>query len=270
MLLALQILPLALYLLVSFHLYIGLAPLEAVLLIDGDEVVEEQGIGTLLLIFRQDAYQHQVDTLRLMELQGAQTVPPAERPQATVLTFLQGARHIGDGDTHANHVMVGGVPVFYQTEQVHVEHGEIHLQVLVNLALGHLRVAIEVAKGLVDHIEHLTTNLFLAKHLTALGVNGVQVVALHHHLRDLAELLRHALFRYEDAILHIVVVLLEATQLLDVLGVVGIVVDGSHGAQLIETLDEHSLGIHIGEAQRTDHLGHAFLTSPLLYSLEQG
>ena len=41
MLYMLQILPLALYLLVGLHFYIGFTPLEAVLLVDGNEVVEE-------------------------------------------------------------------------------------------------------------------------------------------------------------------------------------------------------------------------------------
>ena len=68
MLYVLQILPLALYFFVGFHFDIGLAPLEAVLLVDGNEVVEQQGIGTLLLVFRQNTNEHQVETLRLMEL----------------------------------------------------------------------------------------------------------------------------------------------------------------------------------------------------------
>ena len=55
-----QILPLALYLLVGLHFDIRLASLKAKLLIAGDEVVEQQGIGTLLLVFRQETHQHQV------------------------------------------------------------------------------------------------------------------------------------------------------------------------------------------------------------------
>ena len=138
MLYMLQVLPLALYFLVGLHLYIGLTPLEAIFLVDRDEVVEEQGIGAFLLVFGQDADEHQVETLRLVELQGTQAMPPAEGPQASVLALLQGTRHVGDGDAHANDVVVGGVPVFNETEHVHVEHGEVHLQVLVNLTFGHL------------------------------------------------------------------------------------------------------------------------------------
>ena len=138
MLYMLQILPLALYLLVGLHLHIRLAPFETVLLVDRNEVVEEEGIGSFLLVFRQDADEHQVETFSLMELQGTETMPPSEGPQTSVLALLQGARHIGDRDTHADDVVVRRIPVFNETEHIHVEHGEVHLQVLVNLAFRHL------------------------------------------------------------------------------------------------------------------------------------
>ena len=55
MLFVLQISPLALHLAVGLHLHMGLAPLKAVLLIDGYELIEQQGIGALGAIFWQDA-----------------------------------------------------------------------------------------------------------------------------------------------------------------------------------------------------------------------
>ena len=64
----LQILPLRLYLVVGLHLNVGLAPLEAILLIPGNQIVEQQGIGALLLILGQDANEHQVQALSLVEL----------------------------------------------------------------------------------------------------------------------------------------------------------------------------------------------------------
>ena len=85
MLFVLQVLPLTLYFLVGLHLHIGLAPLEAILLIDGDEVVEQQGVGTFLLVFRQNADKHQVQTFGFVELQRLQTVPPAKGPQILVI-----------------------------------------------------------------------------------------------------------------------------------------------------------------------------------------
>ena len=83
-----EVLPLALYLTVGFQLHVGLTPLEAILLIPRDEVVEQQGVGSLLLVLGQDAYQHHIDTLGLMEFQRTETMPPAERPQASSVALL--------------------------------------------------------------------------------------------------------------------------------------------------------------------------------------
>ena len=47
MLLVFQVLPLGLDGGVTLHVNVGFAPLEAVLLVDGDEGVEKEGVGTL-------------------------------------------------------------------------------------------------------------------------------------------------------------------------------------------------------------------------------
>ena len=76
MLLVVEVFPLTLYLIVGFHLHIGLAPLEAILLIPRDEVVEQQGVGTFLLILGQDTNQHHIDTLGLMEFSARRQCHP--------------------------------------------------------------------------------------------------------------------------------------------------------------------------------------------------
>lgn len=96
MLSVLQILPLALHFLVCLHFNVGFTPLEAVFLVAWDEVVEQQGVGTLLLIFGQNAYQHQIYTLGLVELECSQAMPPSEWPQTTAATLLQRAGHRSD------------------------------------------------------------------------------------------------------------------------------------------------------------------------------
>ena len=68
MLYMLQILPLRLHLLVGFHFNVRLAPLETVLLIDRYEVVEQQCVSTFLLVFRQDANEHEVEALCFVEV----------------------------------------------------------------------------------------------------------------------------------------------------------------------------------------------------------
>ena len=90
MLYMLQILPLRLHLLVGFHFNVRLAPLETVLLIDGYQGIEKQGVGTLGTVFGQYTDQEQIDDIRLMELQGADDMPPTERQEATLVALLQG------------------------------------------------------------------------------------------------------------------------------------------------------------------------------------
>ena len=52
-------------------------------------------------------------------------------------------------------------------------------------------------------------------------------------------------------------------------GVVGIVVDSGHSTYVVESLDKHSLGIKVGEAQGAVHLMHPTCLTPLLYGREQ-
>ena len=53
------------------------------------------------------------------------------------------------------------------------------------------------------------------------------------------------------------------------LGIVGIVVDCSHGAEAVEALDEHAFVVHVGEAQRSYNLVHALLLAPLYDGVEE-
>ena len=96
MLSVLQILPLALHFLVCLHFNVGFAPLEAVFLVAWDEVVEQQGVGTLLLLFWKDAAPTEIYTLGLVELECSQAMPPSEWPQTASATLLQRAGHGGD------------------------------------------------------------------------------------------------------------------------------------------------------------------------------
>ena len=269
MLFVLQILPLALYLLVGFQLHVSLAPLEAIFLIAWDKIVEQQSVGTLLLIFWKNTHKHEIDTLCLMHLQCPQTVPPAERPQTTPATLLQGTRHRSDGNADADDIMVRRVPVFNQANQVHIEHGEIHLQIFIYLSLSHLRVTVQVAEGLVYHFEHLAANLLLTKHLAALGVGWVQIITLHYQLGNLLEFLRNALLWNDEFELYIVAIFLPTTYLFEVLGVIGVIIDSSHRAHLVEALYKHTFWIHISKAQWADHLCHSFLASPVLNGFEK-
>ena len=155
-------------------------------------------------------------------------------------------------------------------DEVEVEHLEIHLDVLVDLPLRHGRVAVEVAEGSVDDVEDLLPILIGAEDVASRQFLDLQVVALHDHLRNLHELLGHAFLGHEELILDVVVVLLVSRHLFHVLRVIIIVIEGGHRAELVESGGEHALGIHVGEAEGTDDLGHALAAAPVLDGPKQG
>ena len=90
MLFVVEIHPLSLNGGVTLHVHMTLTPLETVLLIDGYQGIEKQGVGTLGTVFGQYTDQEQIDDIRLMELQGADDMPPTERQEATLVALLQG------------------------------------------------------------------------------------------------------------------------------------------------------------------------------------
>ena len=52
--------------------------------------------------------------------------------------------------------------------------------------------------------------------------------------------------------------------------IIGVVVDGGLGDQLVKSLHKAALAVHVGEAERPGELGHPLGRGPLLNRLEQG
>ena len=69
--LAVEILPLALHMVVCLHLHMRLAPFEAILNITRNQVGKQQGVGSLVAVFRQYSHQQEVYDLGMSELQGS-------------------------------------------------------------------------------------------------------------------------------------------------------------------------------------------------------
>ena len=97
----------------------------------------------------------------------------------------------------------------------------------------------------------------------------MEIVPLFYHLRNLGILFRHGV-GHEKFEFHILVVHFKPLECLDMLRIVGVVVDGGHGAQLVESPHKHTLGIHVGESQRAHHFGHPSLAAILLHGIKQG
>ena len=96
----------------------------------------------------------------------------------------------------------------------------------------------------------------------------MQIVTFLNHHRNLSVLLRH-LIRHHNLELHVFVVHLETLQSLDVLRIVSVIIDGRHGAELVESPDEHTLRVHIGKSKRTYHILHTFLFTILFHSIQE-
>ena len=193
-------------------------------------------------------------------------MPPSEGPESAATTLLQRARERRDGDAHTHQaVVLRGV--LHQGDELQVGHLQVHVDVLVNLLVRQLVVAIEILEGLVDELEDALAVAAL-EDIALLQFLDAQVVAFLNHLGNLAHLLRN-LVGHEYLVFHVVVVLHVSRHCLHVLGVVLVVVDGGHGSQLVESPDEHALGVHVGESKWPHHGVHALLSSVVLNGFHQ-
>ena len=71
-----------------------------------------------------------------------------------------------------------------------------------------------------------------------------------------------------DFVFHPVGVFLEA-EFLHVYGIVGVVVDSGHGTELVETFNQHTFRIEIGESERSGNVSHAPFLSPVFYRFDE-
>ena len=81
-------------------------------------------------------------------------------------------------------------------------------------------------------------------------------------------LLGHAIRNIDLKLMPILI--LDITHALHLLRVIRVVIDRRHRSQLIETLDQHTLMIHVGETHRADQLFQPFRPGPLLNRTKQG
>ena len=138
---------------------------------------------------------------------------------------------------------------------------------MVNLPLRQGGIAVERGESLVDEAEDglaVVVGYLLAR---CVFLDFQSVLALHQ-LGDALVLLRDGIGDI-NLVFHPVSVFPEA-QALHMGGIVGIVVDGGHGAQLVEAFYQHAFGIQVGEAQGTLDVRHAPFFAPLLHGAYQG
>ena len=132
--------------------------------------------------------------------------------------------------------MVGCIPIFNACYQIQISNLNILVYQLINLTVGQLRIAIKVFIGSIDNVKEFTPFATIQQFLTC-ELTHLQVVAFAYHLGNLMELVRDYL-RNLDLIFHIVIVLLKASQLFNMLLIVGIIIIDVHGGILIEAFNE--------------------------------
>ena len=260
----LQVLPLGEDTLVRLHLGTCDGPFEAIGLELTDEVVEDQGVGTLAAVLGQDADQQQVDGVGLVPLQGLQQRPPAEGQEPAVVGLAQRLRERGEGDAEAYHL----IAIHDSGHQVQVGYLDVVVHELVDLTLRELGETVEILIGGVQQMEHLTTEAFIDQFLPR-ELMHAEAIALLDQLGGLRKLIGHHL-RNGDLILQVVVVLQVTPDTLDMLRIIGVVVVDVHRGQFVETLDEQTFAVGIDETQGAGNLVHALFTTPVLDGLQQG
>ena len=107
------------------------------------------------------------------------------------------------------------------------------------------------------------SHLFLTLELA-----NMQIIALGYNLRYAAVLFGYGI---GHIYLHLHPVgTLAQPEAFHVLRIVGIVVDGGHGRELVKALHKHTLSVHVGKAKGAFYLGHAALLAPLFYGVDKG
>ena len=181
------------------------------------------------------------------------------------MTFrlLQRPRQAGQRDTKPHHGIV--FLAHDNRHQVITQHGDIHIHIIIDLLLRERSEAIQRSESGVECMEQrprVRHNLFLI-----LKFQHLQSIFLFHDLANPQMLLRHAIGNVNLELVPILV--FPVTDALHLLGIIRIIVDGRHRAELVETLDQHSLVVHVGKTHRPVYLFHASLPRPSLDRAEQ-
>ena len=214
------------------------------------QVLEHQKDRTLGLVFRQHANQEAFRNVVLPGIELGKDVHPAEGEDASL-----GLPYAGTDVRHGyqeGHQLV--LVVHHKGHQVFVHDGRILPYIVVNLLLGKLGVLVEGVEGGIEHMEHL---LAPADHLPVCsGPIDMYAEAFFHQVRILV----HG--RQLAVKVHVAlgpVGIFGKAHPLQVLRIVGIVIDDRKGAFALEALYQQAFAVHVRKAQGAlDMCGSAF------------
>ena len=222
-------------------------------------ILEHEDVRTLSLILREDADEKRLDGVVVPE--GPEDGDEAEGEE-TALRLPDGPGDGGHRDGEADELVL---LVHAEGDEVLVHDGDVLLHISVDLFLGELGVFVERGEGVVQDVEHLPAAL--GHFAEGLSPPDVQAVALLHEVRVL-EHGRKGVGEF-DVPLGPVHVLAEA-QALQILAVVGEIVDDRERGVVLEAFHQEAFPVHVGESQRALHLLRALGAPPRDDRVDEG
>mgnify|MGYP003292654688 CR=1 FL=1 len=239
-----EVFPLVLYLIIIGKLRIGRNELVAVADSDFEHIGKQKCSDALALIVGTDGNEHKVPKVGTMKIHGLEHVIPAEWEEMSVgLLLSSGHRRTGDGKGDEIVVTVGN-----KADAVETEKRKVEVDVVLNLAVVELGDAIEVRIGIVEQFEDLVTIALLEALGAGLGKRLQAIVRLDEFGHTLV-LIGHLLGNRNEELVPYSI--FGHTIGLEMVDVVGVVVDGRHGGELVEALDQCAFIVEVGESERT-------------------
>ena len=262
MLLFLEPLPLREDVVIELEHRAGLGKVHAVAVAALTDMIHHDGIDALGLQIRPHGREQHDE--RVAVVQVVEHARPAEREQAAV-GVLERDRGVKRRDAEGHELIL---LVNHEADKVRVYERDELVGIALNLLVRELHDTVERRIGRVDQLKDLADK----RAVLALVVHGghVQVLALEDELRELVQALglRAARFGHGDAVLDPVNILAVAESG-EVLEIIRRVVVGEKQASAVKALDEHTLAVHVREAERAVHLVAALFARPALDRAEQ-
>ena len=235
---------------------------ETVLGKDRDEVLIEERIHTFVLVIRTDRNEQKVERFGFLGLKCPQNVEPTEGEQLTAaLTYGTGDLRHTESDTY--HLVF---LVHDDGHEIEVEQRQVHITVVLFLALGHGLEVIQLLVSRIDDI-HVLGAESTSQFTYALDLNHMHVRTLFNDIRYTGHAFR-TLLRREDTHLD-PVRLFGQTIGIHMLDVIWVVIKRRQRSTVLISFEEQTLMVKIRKTYRTVQFIHTTFLTPGSNGVEQ-
>lgn len=236
---------------VAYNLGVGVGGVDVVsdgVLAHGGVV---DGVDSATLPIGVDAVEEAVEGVEL--LQRTEDIDPTEGEEVTV-GFLVGASEVGHAKAEGDEVVV---LIDDEMGEVEVDEGEVFLDIDVNFLIGEWNEVVEVLEGVVEGVEEL---LGVGEDVLAmLEFEESEVVFLKDEAVDASDFVGNRLVGWKF-VLSPLAFLLHTVAFYETDVVFGVVESGDVLSG-VETLDDPTLFVHIGESEGSFDLVHAVIAA---------